>query len=200
MTTSAELVDELNGTAGRAGYAAFAAGCAARLGPVFESFARTGHGRYADWLAELQACIDAPELARSRKLQGQVKAAPEASIDDSNRPDYYAMRALGVLFYAVQVLSAGDMAAAALRCARASLALLRDFDYVLSTPAGSPGAFTGLELRAERESLDMLKSSLSGMAGRQAMAEATTSDLYRRLQEVSGEIALVHDWNLDQWR
>jgi hypothetical protein len=112
MTTSAELVDELNGTAGRAGYAAFAAGCAARLAPVFESFARTGHGRYADWLAELQACIDAPELARSRKLRGQVKAALEASID-----------------------------------------------YVLSTPAGSPRAFTGLELRAERESLDMLKSS-----------------------------------------
>jgi hypothetical protein len=38
----------MDGMGGRAEFAAFAAGCAARLTPVFESFARTGKGRYAE--------------------------------------------------------------------------------------------------------------------------------------------------------
>jgi len=104
MTTPAERVDRLDGPASRAEFAALAAACATRLAPVFESFARTGKGRYADWLAQLGACISSPDPARTRELQQQIKAAPEAFVDDSNRPDYYAMRVLGVLFYAVEVL------------------------------------------------------------------------------------------------
>jgi hypothetical protein len=77
-------------------------------------------------------------------------AAPEAAVDDSNRPDYYAMRVLGVLFYAVQVLAADDMAAAALRCSQAAGSLLRDFGYVLGTPLGSARALARLELRADK--------------------------------------------------
>jgi hypothetical protein len=130
MTAPAELVDWLDGRVGRAGFAIFAAACATRLTPVFESFARTGKGRYTDWLAQLWVCIGAPDPALSRELEQQIKAAPEAAVDDSHRPGYYAMRALGVLFYAVQVLAADDMAAAALRCSRAAGSLLRDLDYV----------------------------------------------------------------------
>lgn len=199
MTTPAELVDQLNGPADRAEFVIFAVACATRLTPVFESFARTDKGRYADWLAQVWACMGSQDPARSRELQRQVMAAPEAAVDDSNRPDYYAMRVLGVLFYAVQVLAADDMAAAALQCSQAVGSLLRDFDYVLGTPPGSPSVLARLELRAEREWVDKINASPHGLADCQAMDEARTSDLYKRLQEIPGEIALAHDWDLTQW-
>jgi len=199
MTTPAERVDRLDGPASRAEFAALAAACATRLAPVFESFARTGKGRYADWLAQLGACISSPDPARTRELQQQIKAAPEAFVDDSNRPDYYAMRVLGVLFYAVQVLAAGDMEAAVLRCSRAAVSLLRGFDYVLDTPPGSAGALAELELRAEREWVGQRNASPAAWSAAQAMEEARTSSLYMRLQEVTGEIALAHDWELTEW-
>jgi len=196
VTTPAELLDHRNGPGA---LAAFAAGCAARLTPVFEAFARTGKGRYADWLAQLWTCIGSPDPSRSRGLEQRIMAAPEASVDDSNRPDYYAMRALGVLFYAVQVLTADDMAAAVLRCSRAAGSLLRDFDFVLGGPPGSAGSLAGLELRAEREWLDKVNTSSRGPVGSQAMDEARTSAVYMRLQDVPGEIARAQDWDLAAW-
>src|SRR5215831_5077802 len=161
MTTPAELLDQRNGPVG---LAAFAAGCATRLTLVFEAFARTGKGRYADWLAQLWTCIGSPNPSRSRGLEQRIMAAPEAYVDDSNRPDYYAMRALGVLFYAVQVLTADDMAAAVLRCSRAAGALLHDFDFALGAPPGSAESLAGLELRAERAWVDKVKASPRGPA------------------------------------
>jgi hypothetical protein len=199
MTTPAGLFGRLDGPVCRAEFAAFAAACATRLAPVFESFARTGKGRYAGWLAQLGACIGSPDPARNRELQQQIKAAPEAFVDDSNRPDYYAMRVLGVLFYAVQVLAAGDMEAAVLRCSRAAVSLLRDLDYALDTPPGSAGALAELELRAEREWVDQRNASPRSLVGSQAIEDARTSNLYMRLQEVPGDIALAHDWDLTEW-
>jgi hypothetical protein len=111
MTTPAELVDHLNGTAARAGFAAFAAGCAARLAPVFESFARAGRGRYAEWLAQLQTCTDAADLTR----------------------------------------------------------WVEQFD------------------------------AARGPVGHQALGGARASAVHQRLREVTGEIALAHDWDLAAW-
>ena len=94
---------------------------------------------------------------------------------------------------------ADDMAAAVLRCSRAAVSLLRDFDFALGAPPGSAGSLAGLELRAEREWVDKLKASSRSPAGSQAIDEASTSAVYLRLQEVPGQIALAHDWDLTAW-
>jgi hypothetical protein len=76
-------------------------------------------------------------------------SAPEAVVDDSNRPDYYAMRVLGVLSYAAEVLMDHDMAKPALQCSQAAVSLLRDLDYVLKMPPGSAAGLAEMELCAE---------------------------------------------------
>jgi hypothetical protein len=77
--------------------------------------------------------------------------------------------------------------------------LLRGFDFALGAPPGSAGSLAGLELRAEREWVDKLKASSRSPVGSQAIDEANTSAVYLRLQEVPGQIALAHDWDLTAW-
>jgi len=124
--------------------ASFAAACATRLAPIFTAFSRTGGNSFDAWLHELWWLVGSPDTARAQALATQVSESAEAHLDDSDRPDFYAMVVLSVLDYAVQVLLDEDSLSAAQRRSRAAISLLRDFDHILQTSSGSAGSLVDL--------------------------------------------------------
>jgi hypothetical protein len=91
-----DLVEELQSLS-RGEAALFSTACATRVGPIFVVFGgRTAGDRFRQWAAELWALVDTPDLDAARGLAAQIRRAPEAVTDDSNRPEFYAMRALGL--------------------------------------------------------------------------------------------------------
>lgn len=212
MTTPTDLSVRL-ARAAPAELAAFAAACATRMTPVFGYFARTGPDRFRDWVAELWAAARLPDGAgaaggagppdadRARELLRQIDSLPEtADGADSNRPDYYAIRAVGVLFYAVGVLLDEDKAATAFACSREARSLLYGFDYLLQLPPDSASSLETLESRTQHEWLDRHAGSLAGSAAGDLAAEARASAVAERLVESAPAIAQVRGWDMAQWR
>lgn len=208
MTTPTDLSARL-ASAAPAELVAFAAACATRMTPVFDYFALTGQGRFREWVAELWAAARLPDGAgaaggagppdadSARELRRQIDALPETEDGaDSNRPDYYAIRAVGVLFYAVRVLLDEDKAATAFTCSREARSLLYGFDYLLQLPPGSPSSLETLESRTQHEWLDRHADSLAG----DLAAEARASAVAERLVESAPAIAQVRGWDMAQWR
>src|SRR5260370_33369111 len=76
MTKRFDLVDCLRGST-RIHIAAFAAGCATRVSPVFESFARADRSQYQEWIAQLWACVRSPDPARAHELRQRIASAPD---------------------------------------------------------------------------------------------------------------------------
>jgi hypothetical protein len=179
--------------------AAFAAACATRIAPVFESFARTYTGRYDEWVSQLWACIP-PLDDKLHELERQVTSAPEANVDDSLRPDYYAMRALGVILHAIRVLLDEDAVQQATWCSEEAISILRDFDYILETPADSAGSLATLERRAQEAWLDGLETAQQGTGRPDDVEKARAAEVFKRLKEVPAEIAKAHDWDLIAWQ
>jgi hypothetical protein len=208
MTTPTGLPVRL-ARAAPAELAAFAAACATRMTPVFGYFTRTGPDRFREWAAELWAAARLPEGAgvapvlgrwtrdRAREVLRQIGSLPEtADGADSNRPDYYAIRAVGVLFYAARVLLDGDKAATAIACSREARTLLYGFDYLLHLPPGAASSLETLESRTQHEWLDRHAGSLTG----DLAAEARASAVAERLAESAPAIAQVRGWDMAQWR
>src|SRR5260370_4943164 len=136
---SAEIADRIQSFT-RKQAALFGATCAARVAPAFVAFASEPSADELDeWLQALWALIEVPDATAARDLSARIFGAPEADVDDSNRPEYYAMRALGVLAYAVQILTDDDIVKPALWCADSAVSLLRDFDYVLGAAKSAAG-------------------------------------------------------------
>jgi hypothetical protein len=180
--------------------AAFAAGCAARVGPVFESFAQVETNRYEEWLTQLWSCAGSLDTVQAHHLQEQLRMAPEASVDDSHRPDYYAMRVFGVLLYGIQVILGSNPIESAILCAEEAISILRDFDYALGSHAGSPRSLVDMEVQAEEEWLDNVYKVSHNIADKNDLENAKTTDVFRFLKEVSTEVAIAHGWDLMAWQ
>jgi len=153
-----DLVEELQSLS-RGEAALFSTACATRVGPIFAVFGgRTAGDRFRQWAAELWALVDTPDLDAARGLAAQIRGAPEAVTDDSNRPEFYAMRALSALDYAVRVLVDPDHLKPAIWCSRASIALMRDLDYDRGITPGSPDSMEAVERDAQKLWIERLHS------------------------------------------
>jgi hypothetical protein len=89
--------------------ARFAVACATRMEPVFTTFWRsTRPEAYRNWIDELWSNVDELSADLAESVAESVMETPESMVDDSNRPDYYAMRVLGSVVYAAQTMTDDD--------------------------------------------------------------------------------------------
>ena len=163
--------------------ARFAVACATRMEPVFTTFSRsTGPETYRNWIDELS-----PDLAES--VIESVMETPESMVDDSNRPDYYAMRVLGSVVYAAQTMMDDDPLKAAMSASGTTVSVLRDFDHAL---AGGHRSLAEAELAAQHADLDRLVAG----TGEGMLLAARSSALYPELGPATHEVTKVNDWDL----
>lgn len=112
--------------------ALFAASCATRVSYVFISLAKeTPPSEMTEWVDQLWSQLPTLSAERARVLEERVWSVPEANVDDSHLPEYWAMRALGVLHDALHVVFEEDLPEWTLSCSRSALALLSDMDFYL---------------------------------------------------------------------
>jgi hypothetical protein len=198
MNTVNDAIRRLDGH-GRPQLASFAAACATRLSPLFAGFAQSAEGRFDEWLRELWDLVSSPDRASGSDLPKRIISAPESFVDDSNRPDYYAMRVLGVLHHAAEVLRDEDPLAAAARCARAGVSTLRDFDCILKADSKS-APLAPMEVLAEHAWIDGLEAGREALLDERGFQVARAADVFRRMQEVPLQVARAREWDLDAWQ
>jgi uncharacterized protein YjaG (DUF416 family) len=170
--------------------ARFAVACATRMEPVFTTFWRsTRPEAYRNWIDELWSNVDelSPNLAES--VIESVLETPESMVDDSNRPDYYAMRVLGSVVYAAQTMTDDDPLKAAMSASSTTVSVLRDFDHAL---AGGHRSLADAELAAQRADLERLVAG----TGEEMLLAARSSALYSELGPATQEVTEVNDWDL----
>ena len=144
-------------SAGRAGLAAFAAGCALHVSALLSGFARPERRDELERrLRQLQDLAASPDARAARRLKEDVEAAPEAEADDSNAPDYYAMRALSVIAYAAEAWFDDDPLKFAQWSADEAVDLMRDIAFTLGKSAPP---LEELEVEAQRQLLAELEAS-----------------------------------------
>jgi hypothetical protein len=144
-------------SAGRAGLAAFAAGCALHVSALLTGFARPERrDELEHWLRQLQDLAASPDPRAARRLKEDVEGAPEADADDSSAPDYYAMRALSVIAYAAEAWFDNDPVKFAQWSADEAVDLMRDIAFTLGESAPP---LEELEVEAQRELLAELEGS-----------------------------------------
>ncbi len=171
--------------------ARFAVACAARMEPVFIAFWRsTRPEAYRDWIDGLWSNVDelSPDLAES--VIESVMETPESMVDDSNRPDYYAMRVLGSVVYAAQTMTDDDPRKAAMSASSTTVSVLRDFDHAL---AGGHQSLADAELAAQHADLERL---VAGTEEGGLLVAARSSALYSELGPATQEVTEVNDWDL----
>lgn len=146
----------------RARLAAFAAGCALHASALLLGFARPQRRDELErWLGELQDLAASPDAVAARRLKEAVEAAPEAEADDSNAPDYYAMRALSVVAYAAEAWFDNDPLKFAQWSADEAVDLMRDIAFTLGESAPP---LEELEVEAQRELLaELERTPLEGI-------------------------------------
>ena len=169
--------------------ARFAVACATRMEPVFTTFWRSTRPEvYRNWIDELWSNLDefSPDLAES--VIEAVMETPESMVDDSNRPDYYAMRVLGSVVYAAQTMTDDDPLKAAMSASSTTVSVLRDFDHAL---ASGHRSLADAELAAQRADLERLVAGTG-----EGMLPARSSALYSELGPATQEVIKVNDWDL----
>ena len=170
--------------------ARFAVACAARMEPIFTTFwCSTRPEAYRDWIDELWSNVDelSPGLAES--VIESVLETPESMVDDSNRPDYYAMRVLGSVVCTAQTMTGGNPLKAAISASSTNVSVLRDFDHAL---AGRHGSLADAELAVQHADV----GRLIARTGEGMLPAARSSALYVELGPAAQEVAEVNDWNL----
>ncbi len=146
----------------------FALACAEHVAPAFYHLASSASAPVyqetlaAAWQAAAEGTL--PSLDGQRALD-----LPESEVDDPYRRDYFAMRALDVLRFALETISrTRNQNWVDLACCGA-LDIYSDFDgFEAGWPRGTidprdppppPGRLKSLEIRAQRATLEMLQSN-----------------------------------------
>ena len=104
MNTAEPFVEQMRAFTRRQ-LAVFCMSCADRMSPAFVAFAQhTPASTYVKWMAQAWQVVGARDKVTARSLAVEMSAAPEADETDSYLPDYWAMRALNPLRYAVEAV------------------------------------------------------------------------------------------------
>jgi hypothetical protein len=158
--------------------------------PVFVAFRRsTRPDAYRAWIDELWSNVDAVDPDVAGSVIEAVMATPESLVDDSNRPDYYAMRVLGSVVYAAQTMVDDDPLQAAVWGSGAGISVLRDVDHALGR---SRPSLAEAEQAAQEEDLDRLVTGSGGVTA----DTSRRSVVYTELTTVTSEVTRINDWDL----
>lgn len=174
------------------GLAAFATSCAENVAPVFRHLASPRSvAVYDEALNSAWASLGSRR--QSSASLNSILTIPEASIDDSNRREYYATLALGVLEYALRSIDSCEVHDSAdLACCQA-LDLYSSFDGIA---AGLPGGDIDPASNLSTASLESIENN-SQMACLQilmtgsAQQEEILAQLQRESRKSSQALARV---------
>src|SRR6266446_8749891 len=110
----------------------FCASCSERVTPIIRALARAELVQlWDDWLN--QAWDEAIEGQESSlALLASIEATPESQYTDSHHSEYYVMRAIGVLWYALTAIGAADPSECAKWVSQSMESFASDFDVVIS--------------------------------------------------------------------
>lgn len=147
----------------------FATSCAQRVLPLIDTLASN---TTSATVAEAMIWLEAPEEHTRYELERRIRSLEEASIDDSNDPRYYAMRALGILMDAIGASDAANAVAAARAACEGTVDLADDLDFIL----GAAGEETGVQA-AERKAVGTVLTTLrsSGTTVSRSVDEGATN-------------------------
>jgi hypothetical protein len=165
---------------------AFCAACASRVAPLFVEFAAPPSSPvYDDCLSRLwESIVEADPIRRGNlraALIEQIESLPEAQLDDSADPTFYATRALGVLFMAVSSLTEKPETAAR-RTANMTTSLMREVDALLEDETAG---LLNAEVAAERSDADRILQARqlpTPNSARQSEAAAVVGEATGRLR------------------
>src|SRR2546429_5324106 len=109
--------------------AVFCMSCAERISPTFAALAQHTPGNtYDNWRRRAWQVVDALDQVTARALDSEIMSAPETNETDSYEADYWAMRAVAPLAYAVEAVFENGLERAEWS-SRATTDLLADFAY-----------------------------------------------------------------------
>lgn len=131
---------------------------------------------------------DAQDVDGARKLHAEIERAPEAHETDSNRPDYYAMRALNPLAYAAEVLTADDPLLRVQWSSRAATSLLRDLDFHVA------GRLHEAEIQEQARVVEWLSAPGARIEIQKAMEAADQSDVSTLLPDLVQRVEIARGW------
>ncbi len=177
-------------------YIAFAVACAERVALIFRSL---GHPEsvvlYEQALETAWAAITQEDfIPQAEQLIKKLENTPEADVDDSKLPEFYATEAMSILAYALAAVVRKDREPAKWVC-NTSLGLRDGLNYILTEESKRqntfdannpfvPGPLEVLELKHQQQSLELLKSA------KEPNAELISS-LRRLSQEANKELELA---------
>lgn len=144
---------------GRAPATAFIIALAVRASALVSEL---GSPRARDFVATLvedlwRACAGSPFDAEG--WERELRALPEASIDDSHDPRYYAMRALGLIVDAVHAVNEPRLGELLVSASEGALDLAGDIEYRLRNAVGVETRLEHGESMAQRENFLLLMNS-----------------------------------------
>jgi hypothetical protein len=167
--------------------AEFTTAIAARMGPIFSIFSvRTPPYTYDGWVQRLRSMASTTAVAEAHRLLDEIREAPEATIDDSNRPEFYAMRVLSTVDYGLRVVIDPGFDEPLAWASRAATSLMRDLDFVRGLPPGSMGSLEGLELDAQMNDVNRTRSNQPVETTVSATVAAAISDACRDVARLRG--------------
>lgn len=140
-----------------------------------------------------------------RKVLEETTSLPESNEDDSNKPSYYAMRALAILYYACEVWVVADSDRAVLDACLGASELSSCFDFDL---LGNPTRFytsTSLESRqkgpletqqtsCQLRFLDVILETSQTEESKVEQARAMANSFAGELEQVLPDILRMRGW------
>jgi len=168
--------------------AVFCMSCADRMSPAFVAFAQhTPASTYVKWMAQAWQVVGARDKVTARSLAVEMSAAPEADETDSYLPDYWAMRALNPLRYAVEAVFENALE-------RAQWSSISARELLASFAYDVPNNLPELEVSEQVAVVNWLAATGAGLEIDDAIKRAEKSQVKALLTDVVRRFAVSNGW------
>ncbi len=187
----------------------FCASCVERIAPVFRRLGQPASivvfesGLETVWMVGFEQSV----TLQIKRILDAVNSTPEASCDDSDLPEFYAMRSLSILAYALEATELNNAYKMSTFASGGMIDLLGEFDSVLSNGSVQQGktyrqylssaeTLKLHEIGTQKESLYMMASmhepsaTLGNMLRNQAKESAIT------IEHVLPEVIRLRGWKV----
>jgi hypothetical protein len=174
--------------------AVFALACSERIAPVFRQLASAESVKTYEKISDAawMSIMSDGRVASAMRGLDVVNGLPEATVDDSLRPEYYAMLSLSVLAYALQALAEDDLPVAINSTCCAAIDVCRNCDFIIAgrktrkvasgeTPS-SHGELESAEIVAQNAVLQTLQATTT-------LSDALCQNIRRMAKETSVQLA-----------
>ena len=187
MTTTEQLVEQMRAFTRRQ-LAVSCASCAERMSPAFVAFAQhTPLRKWKKWTALAWQVVGALDDETARELASEMSVAREANETDSYLPDYWAMRALNPLRYAVEAVFENAFE-------RAEWSSIATRELLASFAYDVPNNLPEFELKEQIAVIAWLAAAGEGLKIEDAVERAQKSQVRALLPDIVRRFALANGW------